>query len=88
MATLKIDRVQYGGGFAEITVYTVSILHNVVVHSSEYRDWLGALPDLPSLHRTGPGRKLNEIVNFGAEHPSKIVDRGDDKQIRNPDLSF
>lgn len=56
-----LSRMEYIHGFAEITVFTASILHNAM-KEIDWRDWIRYLPGHPELHATHGASGLDGVV--------------------------
>lgn len=82
-------KFEYVDGFAEITVFASSIIHNAI-RFSKYGGWLSGLPGLPDLH-SSKANNLRTLVHFTAGSLAKYRegdDVGKNSMVYAPDAQF
>ena len=83
------SRYEYVNGFAEVTFYVSSIIHDAI-GAINYDDWLRALPSRPELHNIPNDKGLDYIVyrmhNTGITYQEGATDS--ETHIFAPDQQF
>lgn len=82
---LILGRFEYNQGFAEITVYAASLIHNAI-GEFDWRDWVGSFPGHPALHSSNSKNSLQNVLGFTAD--SYVTYRSQPKLSLAPDIQF